>query len=114
MWKKIIIGVVVLVIIGIAGVFAAISIYSSDLPRMISVNDYKPLLVSEVYDRNNEKIGEFFREKRMLLKYEEIPEKVVHAFVAAEDNTFFEHHGLNYLAMFRAFLANLKAGRKAQ
>ena len=81
---------------------------------MITVNDYHPLLVSEVYDRNNVKVGEFFNEKRMLLPYDQIPEKVVQAFVAAEDNTFWEHHGLNYKAIARAFFANLRAGWKSQ
>ena len=114
MWKKIALAVVVLALLGVAGGAVLVSIFSANLPRMITVADYQPLLVSEVYDRNNEKFGEFFREKRMLLNYDQIPEKVVQAFVAAEDNTFFEHHGLNYVAMLRAFLTNLKSGRKAQ
>lgn len=114
MWKKLVIVLIVLASIGGAAGVAVVYVFSSQLPRMITVADYHPLLVSEVYDRNNEKFGEFFREKRMLLPYEQIPEKVVQAFVSAEDSTFFEHHGLNYVAMFRAFLANLKSGRKAQ
>jgi len=114
MWKKVALALVVVSVL--AGVAGAVTVYvfSSDLPRMITVADYHPLLVTEVFDRNNEKFGEFFREKRMLLSYDQIPEKVVHAFVAAEDSTFFEHHGLNYVAMLRAFLTNLKSGRKAQ
>lgn len=114
MWKKIIIGLIVLAAVGVGGALILVSTFSADLPRMITVNDYHPLLVSEVFDRNGEKVGEFFNEKRMLLSYDQIPEKVVQAFVAAEDNTFFEHHGLNYMAMLRAFVANLRAGRKAQ
>ena len=76
--------------------------------------DYKPLLVSEVYDRNGKKIGEFFREKRILTPYEKIPKTLVQAFVAAEDDTFFKHTGINYLAMVRAFVANIRSGRKSQ
>ncbi len=87
---------------------------SSTLPKLVTVADYDPLVVSEVYDRNNVKIGEFFRERRTIVPYEKIPEKLVHAFVAAEDSTFFEHQGINYLAILRAFAANLKAGRKVQ
>ncbi|MBX7232695.1 MAG: PBP1A family penicillin-binding protein [Bdellovibrionales bacterium] len=87
---------------------------SSSLPQMITVSDYKPLLVSEVFDRKGEKIGEFSREKRTLVTYENIPKHLIEAFVAAEDSSFFRHDGLNYLAMVRAFLANLKAGRKVQ
>ncbi len=81
---------------------------------MIQIEDYKPLVVSEVFDRHGEKIGEFFREKRMLTPYEKIPPHLVQAFISAEDDQFFQHEGINYLAIFRAFVANLKAGRKAQ
>lgn len=84
------------------------------LPRLVTRQDYKPPLLTEVYDRNEEKIGEFFKERRLLLKYEDIPKSLVEAFVAAEDGQFFEHGGINYRAILRAFLANLKAGRKVQ
>lgn len=114
MWKKVALVVVVLGLLAGAGGAAVVYVFSMNLPRMITVADYHPLLVTEVFDRNNEKFGEFFREKRMLLSYDQIPEKVVQAFVSAEDSTFFEHHGLNYVAMLRAFLTNLKSGRKAQ
>ncbi len=109
----------ILVFLGlmIAGVFVVLGIvakFNSDLPQMISLADYKPLLVSEVYDRSGKKFGEFFREKRILVPYEGIPKTVIQAFVAAEDDTFFEHTGINYFAIARAFFANLKSGRKSQ
>lgn len=103
--------------LGLAGVIAFLLIlakFNHDLPQMITIEDYKPLLVSEVYDRNNKKIGEFFREKRILTPYDQIPKGVVEAFVAAEDDTFFKHGGINYIAMMRAFLVNLKTGHKSQ
>ncbi len=84
------------------------------LPRLLSMEDYKPPLLTEVYDRNQQKIGEFFKERRLLFDYESMPKAVVFAFVAAEDGSFFFHKGLNYKAILRAFLANLKAGRKVQ
>ena len=62
MWKKIIIAGVILIVVLVGGAFGTITYFSSDLPRMISVADYHPLLVSEVFDRNNDKVGEFFRE----------------------------------------------------
>jgi penicillin-binding protein 1A len=114
LWQKLVLGGIAAAMVIAGAIVVLVAVMSSDLPQMITVSDYHPLLVSEVYDRNNEKVGEFFREKRMLLPYKDIPQIVVHAFVAAEDNTFFEHHGLNYVAMGRAFFANLKAGRKAQ
>ena len=84
------------------------------LPRLLSMADYKPPLLTEVFDRNGDKIGEIFKQRRMLFNYEDMPNHLISAFVAAEDGEFFKHKGINYRAILRAFLANLKAGRKVQ
>lgn len=103
-----------LIVAGIIVVIGIVAKFNSELPELIGLADYKPLLVTEVYDRNNKKIGEFFREKRILVPYDQIPQNVIHAFVAAEDDTFFKHEGINYIAIFRAVLANLRSGKKSQ
>ena len=86
----------------------------ASLPQILQIKDYKPLLVSPVFDRKNKKIGEFFRERRTLVPYERIPQKTIQAFLAAEDDQFFSHSGINYLAIMRAMLANMRAGRNVQ
>ncbi|MDE0517938.1 MAG: transglycosylase domain-containing protein [Bdellovibrionales bacterium] len=85
-----------------------------ELPSVESLKNYKPPLISTVLDREGRKAGEFFKERRVLVPYSEFPPVLVQAFVSAEDGRFFEHKGLNLKAIFRAFLANLKAGRKVQ
>lgn len=112
--KKILTVFIVLAFLGIAGVVAIVVSLNSELPQLITVADYKPLLVSNVYDRNKEKIGEFTREKRELVAYDQMPKVILDAFLAAEDATFFRHGGINYIAILRAFLANLRAGGKVQ
>ncbi len=104
----------ILMLVMAAGVTALVAKYNSELPDMIELAQYKPLLVTEVFDRNNKKFGEFFREKRILTPYEKIPEHLIQAFIAAEDDTFFKHEGINFLAIARAFWANLRSGKKAQ
>lgn len=94
-----------------AGYF--VQVYLS-LPRLVTMADYKPPLLTEVYDRNNKKIGEFLKERRRLFKYEDMPSHLIEAFVSAEDGSFFAHKGLNYRAIIRAFLVNFKEGRKVQ
>ena len=84
------------------------------LPKLLTMEDYKPPLLTEVYDRNGEKVGEFFKQRRRLFKYEDMPKILIDAFVAAEDGSFFSHKGINYKAILRAVIANLKAGRKVQ
>lgn len=89
-------------IITILACVLAYQTVKSGLPQIITVKDYHPLLVSQVYDRNGKKIGEFFRERRTLVPYDRIPKNLVHAFLAAEDDGFFQHSGINYLAIARA------------
>jgi len=112
--RKILMTAGIFMLVGAAGIAALVAKYKSELPDMIELAQYKPLLVSEVYDRNNKKFGEFFRQKRILTPYEAIPKHVVQAFVAAEDDTFFEHDGINLLAITRAFVANIASGKKKQ
>jgi len=100
--------------VGIGAAYAGLLSLSTGLPDIIKVSDYKPLMVSEVYARGGQKIGEFAREKRILTPYEKIPLKLQNAFVAAEDDTFWTHHGINYVAIMRAFLVNLATGEKKQ
>ena len=78
------------------------------------MSDYQPPLLSQVYDKKGEKIGEFFKQRRLIARYEDMPLFLIQAFTSAEDGSFFSHKGLNYRAILRAFLANLKAGRKVQ
>ena len=86
-----------------------------NLPRLLTMSDYRPPVLTEVYDRNNVKTGEFFTKRRRLFKYEDMPKNLIDAFVSAEDGSFFSHSGINYRAILRAAWANLKAGgRKVQ
>lgn len=101
----------VLIVIGsVAGFYSIVN----SLPQMIKVEDYQPMLVTEVFARGGEKIGEFTRENRRLIPYDKVPDKLIKAFLAAEDSGFFEHSGVNYLAIFRAMLINLSSGEKRQ
>lgn len=114
MLKKILLLCVGLLLVGVLGIYLAVKSVQSSLPQLITVKDYQPLLVSQVFDRNDKKIGEFFRERRTLVPYEKIPKNLVNAFLAAEDDQFFQHKGVNPQAIFRAALANLRAGRSVQ
>jgi penicillin-binding protein 1A len=85
-----------------------------DLPDLEQVEDYRPLLTSQVLDRNGHAIGEFFEERRRLTPIDELPPQMIHAIVAAEDDSFFEHRGLDYGSILRAAWVNFWAGRTRQ
>ena len=89
--------------------------FEKDLPdRWSALTDYRPSRASRVFSSEGELIGEFFLEKRIVTPYEKIPRHVRLAFVAAEDNRFFDHGGIDPLGIMRAAFANLKAGRVVQ
>ena len=85
-----------------------------ELPSIESLKNYHPPLISRVFDREGRRAGEFLKERRILVPFSQFPQVLIQAFVSAEDGRFFEHKGLNMKAIFRAFLANLKAGKKVQ
>lgn len=114
MLKKIIIGLSATAVIGMASAYIMYRTVKAGLPQIEQIKDYQPLLVSHVYDRNNKKIGEFFRERRTLVAYEKLPPHLIQAFISAEDDQFFKHGGINYLAILRAFIANVRAGKNVQ
>ncbi|MBW2024277.1 MAG: transglycosylase domain-containing protein [Deltaproteobacteria bacterium] len=67
------------------------------------------------YDDGKTPIGVFFEKThRRYVPYREIPKVFVKALVAAEDKNFFHHHGVDFKAIVRALLVNLKAGKVVQ
>lgn len=112
--RKVLLALGGLCVIGALIVLGIVAKMNSELPELIGLADYKPLLVSEVFDRNGKKFGEFFREKRILVPYDQIPKTVIDAFIAAEDGAFFEHGGINYQAILRSIFANIRSGKKSQ
>jgi penicillin-binding protein 1A len=69
---------------------------------------------TSVYDRNGVLLGKFFIQNRNPIPWEKIPPLMVQAVVAAEDNRFYEHNGVDYMGVFRAALKNYRSGRIKQ
>jgi len=87
---------------------------SADLPNFTKITDYRPALVTTVYDREGGVLGYFYHEKRFLVRLDEMNKWLPMAFLAAEDAAFYNHEGVDLMAIFRAFLVNLKSGRVKQ
>jgi len=96
------------------GVFLAIAgllyIYSEVRFDAYKIIDYNPKLSTQIYDRNGKLVANIFEEHhRLYVTYEEIPARVIEALVAIEDTSFFEHNGVNFEAIFRALIKDIKA-----
>lgn len=104
------------IIIGIiaGAVIAFIVILVIDFYKVRALAHYTPYQTTKIYDKNNVLVAEFFREKREVVPLKRIPPYVVQAFIAMEDNEFYEHFGINPKGIVRAFFVNLVSGRVKQ
>ena len=84
--------------------------FTRDLPRISSLEDYRPPIITTVYSDDNRKIAEFFKERRVVVPLSEMPKMLISAFVSAEDARFFKHEGVDFFSIARAFLKNIEAG----
>jgi len=112
--KILLLSILVCVLLGIGGAFWIYNWAASDLPGFKKITDYKPALVTTVYAKDNQILGYFYREKRFLVTLDQMSPMLPKAFMAAEDASFYQHDGVDLVAIARAFVANLKAGRSKQ
>ncbi|MBF0621663.1 MAG: PBP1A family penicillin-binding protein [Magnetococcales bacterium] len=94
--------------------FAVYMRYSKDLPTLRDLANYHPSLVTRFYSRDYQLLGEFFVERRQFITFKEMPSRLVRAYLAIEDASFYEHFGLNPKGILRAAIANVVAGRVVQ
>ena len=106
--------VLVTLILGGAAAAGLYAYFSRDLPQITSLKDYRPPIITTVFSDDNRKIGEFFKERRKVLPLQDMPEMLLHAFVAAEDSRFYKHQGIDLIGILRAFFKNLEAGAIVQ
>jgi len=84
------------------------------LPKISGLTDYNPPIITTVYSDDSRKIAEFYNERRVLYELSDIPKMLQDAFLAAEDARFYQHKGIDFVSIMRAFLKNLKAGAIVQ
>ncbi len=103
--------------LGLAGLLAialAAILAASRLPPLDVLTDYRPKVPMHVYSADGLLIGEFGEERRNVVRIVDFPAKMKQAIIAAEDDSFFEHSGVDIKGIARAALANFRAGVKAQ
>lgn len=101
--------------IGILGAIAAVLLlvgviykYGQGLPDFDKLKDYKPSVVTRVHAGDGRFLAEFAEEKRIFTPVAEIPPLVKNAFLAAEDKNFYQHKGVDVIAVARAVFTNVK------
>jgi penicillin-binding protein 1A len=109
--------ILVILFLMISGALTAAGIYfylSENLPKISSLKDYQPPVITTVYSDDNRKIGEFYLERRIVLPLDKMPTTLKAAFISAEDARFYKHKGIDILSIIRAFFKNIEAGTIVQ
>ncbi|HEX8826043.1 MAG TPA: PBP1A family penicillin-binding protein [Archangium sp.] len=94
-----------------AAVLAVVGVYyhfSEGLPDIPQVDQYWPPIVTEVYTDDAVLAGEFYHHRRKVVPYERIPKRLVQAFIASEDSSFFDHQGVDVLGTARAAFKTIR------
>jgi penicillin-binding protein 1A len=85
-----------------------------NLPSLDALTEYQPKVPLRIYTADGVLIGEFGEERRAVVSIAEVPAQLRNAIIAAEDERFYEHPGIDYVGVMRAAYANLVAGGRRQ
>lgn len=85
-----------------------------EIPKISTLADYHPPIVTTVYSDDNRIIAEFYKEYRRVVPLSKIPPMLKDAFISAEDSRFYTHKGIDIQSIIRAFVKNVGAGAIVQ
>ncbi|MDD3352886.1 penicillin-binding protein 1A [Zoogloea sp.] len=103
-----------LLAIGLAIVALVVSFAWPTLPTLEALTAYQPKIPLRVYTADGELIGEYGEERRAFIRIQDVPPVLKQAILAAEDDRFYEHSGVDFAGILRAASANLVTGGKRQ
>ena len=105
--------IVLIAAIGLATLGAYYYVKPS-MPAVETLRDVRLQVPLRVYTRDGRLLAEYGEQRRIPLNWEDIPDQLVHAFLAAEDDRFFEHPGVDYQGLLRATASIVMTGERRQ
>ncbi|PHV11982.1 penicillin-binding protein 1A [Chitinimonas sp. BJB300] len=110
-WLVLIACLVFAVIVALAGAITLTLVFTYPrLPSLETLTDYKPKIPLRIFTADEVQIGEFGEERRDFVPIEKVPLLMKQAILAAEDERFYSHGGVDYIGVARAALSNLASG----
>jgi penicillin-binding protein 1A len=98
------------IVLGVFGNVCAYAYLRPALPDVESLRDVQLQVPLRVYTRDGRLIAAIGEQRRIPVRYDQLPPKLIQAFLATEDDRFFRHHGVDWQGILRAALANARAG----
>src|SRR5690606_17866618 len=113
-WFYVLLGLGTLVAAGALLAGYAMVVAYPRLPSLEALTSYQPKLPLQIFSAEGDLIGEFGEEKRAFVRIEQTPDILRKAIIAAEDERFYEHGGVDYIGVIRAALSNFAAASARQ
>jgi len=104
----------ILVAIAAGAMCGFLLVYSTDLPQVTELEQYRPSTITELYDDQNRVIGQFALQRRVIDKYDDFPKVLRDAIISTEDKEFERHWGVDVGRVFGAAWRDIVAGGRAQ
>ena len=111
---RIIFGLMVLLSALIGALGGLLLIYSTDLPQVEHLENYRPISTTELYDVHGHTIGTFALQRRVVASYQDIPKVLRDALISTEDKSFYRHWGINVWRIIGAAYRDVESGERAQ
>lgn len=109
---KIFLGLTVLGVLGACGAVGFVAYafwhFGRELPEHEQLAEYAPAVVTRVHAGDGQLLAEYARQRRLFVPIQSTPQRVVNAFLAAEDGGFYDHIGVDFRALARAVVVNLR------
>jgi penicillin-binding protein 1A len=103
-----------IIAIAVGAATGLLFVYTSDLPQIRALEDYRPNVVTELYADDGQLIGSFALQRRILVTYEQIPKVLKDALLSTEDQHFEEHWGVDFPRVIEAAYRNILLRRRAE
>src|SRR5450432_604612 len=114
MVRRLAFGLLVLLSAGVGAVAAVSLNYSTDLPQVEELENYRPISTTELYDIHGRTIGSFALQRRVVASYQDFPQSLRDALISTEDKDFYRHLGINVWRIAGAAYRDFESGGRIQ
>jgi penicillin-binding protein 1A len=111
---RVLFGALVLISAVVGATAGLLLVYTTDLPQVDALENYRPSSITELYDDHQRVIGSFALQRRVVAGYDDFPPVLRDALVSIEDKDFYRHSGINFWRIVGAAYRDIESGGKVQ